>query len=98
MNRTKRKGPSIEPCGTPLLTVVQLEIFPSSTTLCRRSERYSLINWSILPLMLYSTLSLLRITSWETLSKAFLKSKNTISPNSLSHPIGCVLLLLSHLI
>ena len=35
----KSKGPRIEPCGTPEVTLISLEVVPSSTTLCFLPER-----------------------------------------------------------
>ena len=48
INIINKNGPSIEPCGIPLITFAQHENSPSTLTLCLRSDRKFLIYWIML--------------------------------------------------
>ena len=39
MNKTKSKGPKMDPWGTPDRTGFEEDLTPSNTTLCSRSQR-----------------------------------------------------------
>ena len=62
MNMVKSKGPSIDPCGTPIDTGSGSESTPSYLTLWKRSDRYDLNHASYFPLQPYMS-SLININS-----------------------------------
>ena len=63
MKRINKRGPNIEPCGTPDLTARISDNVPLTVTRCFLPYKYSFINFSIRPSMLYSFLSFRRIMS-----------------------------------
>ena len=73
--KRNRRGPRIEPCGTPALTEVQKEFIPGKTTRCLLSVRYSENQVSNDP-ETTADLSLKRRPLCQTLSKALLISQN----------------------
>src|SRR5688572_5076631 len=46
---TNNNGPNTDPCGTPLVTLIQLELFPFILTRCLLSFSQLIIHWSRLP-------------------------------------------------
>ena len=100
MNKTKRRGPSMEPWGTPELTGTLLDLSPPITTHWVLFCRYDLMKFNMVPSTLYWYLSFWRIISWFTVSKALAKSKYITSvldwswiviPRSSTNGIICVL-------
>ena len=71
-------GPRTEPWGTPLITGSQFHAMSPKTTRWRLLERKAVIHFTRLPSKPYF-LSLRISRWWETLSKAFAKSENTMS-------------------
>ena len=84
MNSTNNNGPKMEPCGTPDKTVILSEAIFSRTTLYFLPCRWFTRSFRRLPSIPYCNLSLLKIKSCETVSKAFAKSKYTASTPVLS--------------
>ena len=81
------KGPKIEPCGTPTVTLSQDECWPFRTTLCFRQERKSRKRFKRFPEVLF-WFSLRRKPSCHTLSKALDISKKTyLTSNPLSNDL-----------
>ena len=84
MNMTNNTGPSIEPCGIPLVTLLQLETDPSTLTLWHLFERNDFNHPRIFPWMPYVS-SLLRRCTCGTESNAlekFVYITSIISPNA----------------
>ena len=75
---TKNKGPKRDPWDTPEGIGCQSELFPSITTLCSQFGKYSLHQFKRQPETLKLHNFCIKIT-WDTLSKALLKSKRTAS-------------------
>lgn len=86
MKIIKNNGPNKEPYGTPYIMADQVEIWPSMTTLCCFSVRWSIQQFSKLPEML-KLQSFCRSIKCDTLSNALEKSKNTISACSPSSKV-----------
>ena len=72
-----RSGPSMEPCGTPALTLAQEEVYPLRTTLCFLFLKKFDNRFKRLPDM-PSCFSLKIRPSRHTLSKALDISRNTL--------------------
>ena len=73
--RRKRRGPRIEPCGTPSITSVSKLFLPCKETNCFLSDKYDLNQSNSLPRMPYFSSFDKRIV-WSQQSKAFFKSQN----------------------
>ena len=71
-------GPSTDPWGTPLVTLVHAEALPLMTTLCFLSVSQFSIHFNMLPLIPWA-FSFDSSRLWGTLSKAFWKSRYIIS-------------------
>ena len=71
-----KTGPSIEPYGTPASIAAHEEYCPFRATLCYRWYKKYVATFNKLPDISFS-LSLWKIPSWRTLSKAFDMSRNT---------------------
>ena len=51
MYTRKNKGPKTEPCGTPVSTFSQVDVYPAKSINCFLSVRYGSKNLSIFPLI-----------------------------------------------
>ena len=84
-NKTKRTGPSTEPCGIPLVISHHDDSTPFTNTLCFLPVKKSSIHASNLPLIPYAWSFRISL-QWGTLSNAFLKSiyaTSTLPPSSI---------------
>ena len=75
---TKSIGPKTDHCWTPLVTSVQSDVTPLTTTLCLRHDKNDLIHSRGSPSMPYD-FNFMRSRPCGTLSNAFMKSKYTTS-------------------
>jgi len=78
MYMTKRSGPRTLPRGTPLVTSLQSATCWPMVTRCFRSERKSLIQFTMLSSKPYAAI-LAHNEAWHTLSNALANSRNTTS-------------------